>query len=872
MASSNTALEIPLTAIVTQAVTLLYLDRALPRARLLQWKVESLYGSKVAFNDLRGACRNVPGMKIEPPDARKSNFMVLLETPPHGFDGFEDGLEDPIPESRWEEVGEVLSTGSWPSCANTEHQVFVIADHLRTWQSSSDHASSDSNVSPLRDLSFGRALAVVRQSLTTHKFLGKRREILVPYKDSEERERRVNASSRKPTGVSVGERYVADYEGLRACLHFVLHEAGSAVAVSRLKTLFRERLGAELSETALGHLAMADLLSSPELAAEFEVWSESKGTPFICFRGSTASAAGKIATSSSGGGGSSARGGGKSLEALQHYFVMLEADPSMPPSSPKPKQLDDPNERLPEAEGDPQPVAADSVSISCTQDTKAAVADASGEAGTADDDGVAATRDWAAAARVAASVAAAAAAAANAAAEASKAKSATAQATEHRSAEAAAAQKSSDIESEAVTADEGKCSTASDATAAREAPSREAPSSKSSRGIVHKVKLSDALQRLRAASASGFGGGGSDPCGGLGIADAASAWPPLPAPGSKSTRELRLSEVLAEPRWGSRNASVNSDNPSTGVGGDPLSNATVSVVSNVGDVATTSVEANRGAGADADAGAGAVVGYVPRFAGPSTLVAENERDVPREQDEPVPSTPERSPERFPHEDEVVPSTPERALRRLLREDEPVPCTPEPLPWRRALEDEPVPCTPERTPGRRYREERALTPVPSGPPPPRRTLGSFGDCSRLLTEPSPAAPLPPRKGAHINAEATFPMPPATPTDWSAYYQSVGTMAPVCVAPFPVYQQLPSGGDAAAGEHHWPVAAFHPSQPGGIYPGSMISMSTPSPLPPWCAVLRTFIAVPIPRDDVVAVGAPRALSVPASRPFGNGCVDI
>eukprot|EP00928_Gymnodinium_smaydae_P006188 TRINITY_DN1215_c0_g1_i1.p1 TRINITY_DN1215_c0_g1~~TRINITY_DN1215_c0_g1_i1.p1 ORF type:complete len:727 (+),score=181.98 TRINITY_DN1215_c0_g1_i1:279-2183(+) len=214
-------------------------------------------------------------MILDPPDARKSNFAAVLEHEPLGFTDFHDHDVDPIDVSLWTEVEQVLCQGRWEAADSTEQkQSFVIAEHLCQ------------QPGRLSEISFGRAIAVVRQSLTTRKLLGKRRDVIVPFRDSEEHERRLNAAMGMPTGVEVGERYVFSCEGLVACLRFVLaEEAGGNMAISRLKAVFRERLGAELSETALRCMSMAELLNIQEVETAFEIEQTEKGTPMIRARG-----------------------------------------------------------------------------------------------------------------------------------------------------------------------------------------------------------------------------------------------------------------------------------------------------------------------------------------------------------------------------------------------------------------------------------------------------------------------------------------------------------------------------------------------------------------------------------------------------------
>eukprot|EP00972_Heterocapsa_arctica_P062644 9237830-Heterocapsa_arctica.AAC.1 len=62
-------------ALVTQAVTQLYMDEATPSAKLLQWRIEASSGRKVSIPELKAACQNVPGLKLDPKDPQKSHFV-----------------------------------------------------------------------------------------------------------------------------------------------------------------------------------------------------------------------------------------------------------------------------------------------------------------------------------------------------------------------------------------------------------------------------------------------------------------------------------------------------------------------------------------------------------------------------------------------------------------------------------------------------------------------------------------------------------------------------------------------------------------------------------------------------------------------------
>jgi len=122
---------------------------------------------------------------------------------------------------------------------------------------------------------FGVALGLVKRAMSEG-IIGCRDGRAVPYSHSEECEKRVYALSRCPIRVSPGERYVCSWWHLRRCLACLLNEYG-AVEVARLKTAFRARFRAELSETALGCTTLTELLRHEQVRGVVKV--DKNGNP-----------------------------------------------------------------------------------------------------------------------------------------------------------------------------------------------------------------------------------------------------------------------------------------------------------------------------------------------------------------------------------------------------------------------------------------------------------------------------------------------------------------------------------------------------------------------------------------------------------------
>jgi len=118
----------------------------------------------------------------------------------------------------------------------------------------------------------------VQLAASQKKILGYTEGNMVPYSHSEGSVKEHCAAWQQPflNPVKKQERLsypVATWEETRTCLSAILCEEVGIITVSSVKRLFRSRFGLDLSETALGHSRLTELLEDPRLRdiCSFEV-------------------------------------------------------------------------------------------------------------------------------------------------------------------------------------------------------------------------------------------------------------------------------------------------------------------------------------------------------------------------------------------------------------------------------------------------------------------------------------------------------------------------------------------------------------------------------------------------------------------------
>ncbi|CAK0883702.1 unnamed protein product [Prorocentrum cordatum] len=89
---------------------------------------------------------------------------------------------------------------------------------------------------------------------------------VVPYRESDASVRERCAASALPVpSLPDAPQGVATWETVRVCLRELLSRAGGEIKLPNVKRLFRSEFGVQLSETALGHQRVQDLLQDPRL-------------------------------------------------------------------------------------------------------------------------------------------------------------------------------------------------------------------------------------------------------------------------------------------------------------------------------------------------------------------------------------------------------------------------------------------------------------------------------------------------------------------------------------------------------------------------------------------------------------------------------
>ena len=265
----------PQPAALTAAVAELYKDRAEPKARLLQWKVHRLFGVELTVREISRQAAVTPCLRLDPAEPRRSRFSVFFKETPLGFAGFADDIGIYEEQEAEPELMEMLRAGGWPSSLTPEHQAYEIAGWLCC--------------GTRHQRSFGHMLTFVKRAHSVLNVLGTSKGRLVLYHESDERIRRINKMLRTPTGVAVGERYVADEEVLCDCLQRLLYHQRGWLWMADIKRLFRERFCAEISETVFGCASMTELLSQPFILARFAFQPDwERGCGYLSFARETA--------------------------------------------------------------------------------------------------------------------------------------------------------------------------------------------------------------------------------------------------------------------------------------------------------------------------------------------------------------------------------------------------------------------------------------------------------------------------------------------------------------------------------------------------------------------------------------------------------
>jgi len=267
-------------AAILTAVESLYVDELRPYARILRkrlsertaWSGSSHCALATDVDRLRARCQASELLRIEE-EVSGEWSVVLVECPPSFVNVY--STWDPYPHELW-----AAATSYFESDQD-------FRNPLPGGRYACAQALSTRNLPFLAGLSLGQICHFVQLAISHRKLLGYNSGALVPYAVSHSMVKDCCATQQTPllapNDVAVGPRLsagdpqrcpdghwpLATWDAARACMQEILQDAlfkGSTfVSLSNVKRLFRKHCHCELSETALGHTKLSELLQDSRM-------------------------------------------------------------------------------------------------------------------------------------------------------------------------------------------------------------------------------------------------------------------------------------------------------------------------------------------------------------------------------------------------------------------------------------------------------------------------------------------------------------------------------------------------------------------------------------------------------------------------------
>mmetsp|Transcript_10162 Transcript_10162/g.22322 ORF Transcript_10162/g.22322 Transcript_10162/m.22322 type:complete len:574 (-) Transcript_10162:126-1847(-) len=260
---------VPLSDEVVEAVRSLYADELKPFGRILRKRMverssERCAGSQAAAKDvdvrqLLLACSACKQLRVESEEG--GDWSALLVGRPSSFVDIYSS-EDTYPASLWE-AAELYFEALGDSEMTLPGGRYSCAQVLRSRR-----------LDFLQGLSLGRLCHVVQLAISQKKILGYLNGSVVPYQRSQSMVKERCAVWNQPfstAGRSDAGLQTATWDSVRSCLREILETFGSEqgtrgmLPLSNVKRLFRSHFQLELSETALGHAKLSELLQDSRL-------------------------------------------------------------------------------------------------------------------------------------------------------------------------------------------------------------------------------------------------------------------------------------------------------------------------------------------------------------------------------------------------------------------------------------------------------------------------------------------------------------------------------------------------------------------------------------------------------------------------------
>lgn len=241
---------------VIASIGTLYQDQLKPFGRILRKRLAEralAAGRGVVDIDmlwLRSACAACSWLSVQ---QEEGDWFVLLHGWPTNFVDIHNP-EDIYPVGLWEAAdayfrslddAHMMLPGGRYSCAQS----------LRSRE-----------LAFLAGWSLGQICHIVQLAISRKKLLGYLNGSLVPHARSNAIIKERCAKHQRPCAAAPGStgKALADWQDVRNCLQRILgHVPGGTLPLANIKRLFRSRFCLELSETALGHTKLSEMLQAP---------------------------------------------------------------------------------------------------------------------------------------------------------------------------------------------------------------------------------------------------------------------------------------------------------------------------------------------------------------------------------------------------------------------------------------------------------------------------------------------------------------------------------------------------------------------------------------------------------------------------------
>eukprot|EP00446_Apocalathium_sp_SHHI-4_P000736 CAMPEP_0177177402 /NCGR_PEP_ID=MMETSP0367-20130122/13778_1 /TAXON_ID=447022 ORGANISM="Scrippsiella hangoei-like, Strain SHHI-4" /NCGR_SAMPLE_ID=MMETSP0367 /ASSEMBLY_ACC=CAM_ASM_000362 /LENGTH=576 /DNA_ID=CAMNT_0018623995 /DNA_START=1 /DNA_END=1731 /DNA_ORIENTATION=+ len=243
---------------LTVAIASLYRDQLRPYGRILRKRIDELaqvWGRRelaLDVNELRAWCSEFPQqLRVE---EEGSHWVVLLSGQAQAFVDIYSPV-DLYPEKLWRDAAAYFC--GLPKSAHLPGGRYACAQIL-----------IQRRLPFLAGYSLGQVCHVVQLAIN-NKIMGYSNGMLVPYSRSQSMVKDRRAQLQQASIDSSSTTPVVTWGVLRRCVETLVEEVragGEPVDLSSIKRTFLTRLGVELSETALGHAKVSELLQDSRVS------------------------------------------------------------------------------------------------------------------------------------------------------------------------------------------------------------------------------------------------------------------------------------------------------------------------------------------------------------------------------------------------------------------------------------------------------------------------------------------------------------------------------------------------------------------------------------------------------------------------------